>query len=188
MKKLLMALLSMFVVGAVLVAPSASAGQSMSDRPDVTQICHGGATLEGWWDGNTFVTEEIQADDKKDRSVVHGEWKNGKKAHEDDPAVPGYFKTAKGHDGDYLGPCVVPPAPPAPGVAPAPGPEPIHQAYGVPADWVCDPLFTPEGAGWPGTPVGGWGKSWAKWPNEGTGGFVCQRSIVAKGNIWVLVK
>lgn len=73
-------------------------------------------------------------------------------------------------------------------VAPVPPPRQIMQAYGVAADWVCDPLFTPEGAGWPGTPVGGWGKSWAMWPNNGAGGFVCQRSIVPKGSIWVLAR
>jgi hypothetical protein len=189
MRKALMLLTAIVTVGSALAAaPAASAEQKQSDRPDVTQICHGGVTLGGGWDHNWFVTREVQAADSRDRGVVHGEWVEGKKAHDDHPAVPGYFKVSTrdddAHLGDYLGPCVAPVAPVDPVKASTPAPA-LMQAYSVPADWVCDPLFTPVGAEVDGV-VGGWAKSWQFWPHDGIGGFVCFRLLVPTGTGWAL--
>ena len=34
---------------------------------------------------------------------------------------------------------------------------------------------------------GGWSKSWAQWPNEGTGGFICTRQVMYQSSTstWV---
>lgn len=59
--------------------------------------------------------------------------------------------------------CVAAPVPPAV-VSNGPFPPPWHQSYGRPGQEVgC---------------VDSWHPSWAQWPNGGTGGFVCNRSLV----------
>jgi len=40
----------------------------------------------------------------------------------------------------------------------------------------CDEA-QPEGLDWSGVPSGGWGESWAQWPNDGQGGNVCSRTL-----------
>jgi len=40
----------------------------------------------------------------------------------------------------------------------------------------CDEA-QPEGLNWSGAPSGGWGESWAQWPNDGQGGNVCSRTL-----------
>lgn len=32
---------------------------------------------------------------------------------------------------------------------------------------------------------GGWGASWAQWPNDGRGGFVCTRTLHRRGGVWI---
>lgn len=55
-------------------------------------------------------------------------------------------------------------------------PPDVHQSVAVPADSDCSNVDGP-GHNWAGTTDGGWGRSWAQWPNEGTGGFVCNRVL-----------
>jgi len=43
-------------------------------------------------------------------------------------------------------------------------------------DLTCDEA-QPEGLDWSGAPSGGWGESWAQWPNDGQGGNVCTRTL-----------
>mgnify|MGYP000167235623 CR=1 FL=1 len=43
-------------------------------------------------------------------------------------------------------------------------------------DLTCDEA-QPEGLDWSGAPSGGWGESWAQWPNDGQGGNVCSRTL-----------
>lgn len=55
-------------------------------------------------------------------------------------------------------------------------PPDVLQSVGISADDDCAGVNNPE-LNWAGTTDGGWGKSWAQWPNEGTGGFVCNRVL-----------
>lgn len=55
-------------------------------------------------------------------------------------------------------------------------PADVHQSVSIPADGDCSAVDGP-GHNWAGTSNGGWGRSWAQWPNEGTGGFVCNRVL-----------
>ena len=55
-------------------------------------------------------------------------------------------------------------------------PADVHQSVGVAPDQDCSGVDGPA-HNWAGTTNGGWGKSWAQWPNEGTGGFVCNRVL-----------
>ena len=60
---------------------------------------------------------------------------------------------------------------------PAAGPYVPLQAYGITADGTCG-KDVPDSVNWPGIASqqsAGWSKSWQQWPNNGTGGFVCQR-------------
>lgn len=51
------------------------------------------------------------------------------------------------------------------------------QQFGRPAVGTCDET-QPDGLDWAGVAPGGWGGSWAQWMNNGTGGFVCTRTLV----------
>lgn len=51
-------------------------------------------------------------------------------------------------------------------------PADVFQSVGIAADADCSDVDGPD-HNWAGTTNGGWGKSWAQWPNDGTGGFVC---------------
>lgn len=55
-------------------------------------------------------------------------------------------------------------------------PPDVFQSVGIGADDDCAGVNNPE-LNWAGTTDGGWGKSWAQWPNDGTGGFVCNRVL-----------
>lgn len=55
-------------------------------------------------------------------------------------------------------------------------PPDVFQSVSVPQDSDCSGVDDPD-HNWAGTSNGGWGKSWAQWPNEGTGGFVCNRVL-----------
>jgi len=55
-------------------------------------------------------------------------------------------------------------------------PPDVYQSVSVPGDSDCSSADNPD-LNWAGTTNGGWGKSWAQWPNEGTGGFVCNRVL-----------
>lgn len=55
-------------------------------------------------------------------------------------------------------------------------PPDVHQSVAIPSDGDCSTADAPE-LNWAGTTDGGWWKSWAQWPNEGTGGFVCNRVL-----------
>lgn len=57
------------------------------------------------------------------------------------------------------------------------GPAPIIQEFGKPRTGTCD-ANQPAGLNWGGITNGGWGQSWSQWMNNGTGGFVCSRSLV----------
>ena len=56
-------------------------------------------------------------------------------------------------------------------------PTPVVQEFGKPASGTCD-AGQPAGLNWAGVPSGGWANSWAQWMNDGTGGFVCTRTLV----------
>lgn len=61
------------------------------------------------------------------------------------------------------------------------------QQVGVPSSGNCDDV--PSNVGhWRGAPVGGWGKSWVQWINDGRGGPVCTRELQDRpdGSIVVL--
>lgn len=55
-------------------------------------------------------------------------------------------------------------------------PPDVFQSVGISGDDDCAGVNNPE-LNWAGTIDGGWGKSWAQWPNDGTGGFVCNRVL-----------
>jgi len=58
----------------------------------------------------------------------------------------------------------------------ASGPAPLIQQFPMPAAGACDEA-QPEGLNWGGVSSGGWGESWARWMNDGEGGFVCTRTL-----------
>ena len=58
----------------------------------------------------------------------------------------------------------------------APAPHDYFQQVGVPASGNCADVPNTVGH-WPGFPIGGWSKSWAKWINDGAGGPVCVREV-----------
>lgn len=55
-------------------------------------------------------------------------------------------------------------------------PKDVHQSVAIPADADCSDVDAPA-HNWAGTTDGGWARSWSQWPNEGTGGFVCNRTL-----------
>lgn len=55
-------------------------------------------------------------------------------------------------------------------------PASVPQSIGIPASGNCDAVVAPS-LNWAGTTGGGWTKSWAQWPNSGTGGYVCNRVL-----------
>lgn len=72
------------------------------------------------------------------------------------------------------------------GSVPSPSPEggganatppAVLQQFGRPASLTCLEA-QPEGLNIGGVDSGGWGNSWAQWMNEGTGGFVCTRTLI----------
>ena len=69
-------------------------------------------------------------------------------------------------------------APVAPAHADGSTPQPIVglQQVGVPASGDCADVPVTVGHD-QGFPIGGWGKSWAQWINNGTGGPVCTRTV-----------
>ena len=50
------------------------------------------------------------------------------------------------------------------------------QQFAKSSSMTCDEA-QPEGLNWSGAPSGGWGESWAQWPNDGRGGEVCVRTL-----------
>ena len=50
------------------------------------------------------------------------------------------------------------------------------QQFAKSPSMTCDEA-QPEGLNWSGAPSGGWGESWAQWPNDGRGGEVCVRTL-----------
>ena len=56
-------------------------------------------------------------------------------------------------------------------------PNPIVQQFGKPASGACE-AAAPITLNWGGAGSGGWGDSWAQWPNGGLGGPVCTRMLV----------
>ena len=56
-------------------------------------------------------------------------------------------------------------------------PSPVLQQVGLPASGSCADLSTPS-LNWGGASSGGWGQSWAMWPNGGRGGSVCTRTLM----------
>jgi hypothetical protein len=52
---------------------------------------------------------------------------------------------------------------------------PVHQHTTPLPDGSCDIVDTQHN--WSGVPSGGWTRSWAEWPNGGTGGDVCTRTL-----------
>jgi hypothetical protein len=55
-------------------------------------------------------------------------------------------------------------------------PPDVHQSLGIPGDADCSQIDD-KSLNWAGVSDGGWGKSWAQWPNAGSGGFVCNRIL-----------
>lgn len=55
-------------------------------------------------------------------------------------------------------------------------PAPVVQQFGKPSTGTCDEA-QPEGLNIGGASGGGWGESYAMWMNNGTGGFVCTRTL-----------
>ena len=50
------------------------------------------------------------------------------------------------------------------------------QQFAKSPSMTCDEA-QPEGLNWSDAPSGGWGESWAQWPNDGRGGEVCVRTL-----------
>ena len=204
MKKIIFATITaLAVVGSLAVAPAASA----ASHTPVT-ICHKGQTLVV--DDNA-VAAHLRHGDSLGKCKTGGEDGNGGNGGNDGNGengnnnhhgtvtlcVNGVTKEVKRDDAEkYLehgatkGECPVVPAPVVPVVAPDASPLPIMQQYGIPADAVCDPNFTPAWAAWPGAPEGGWGKSYAAWAVDKIGGYVCTRTLVFdnSSHTWVLQK
>ena len=56
------------------------------------------------------------------------------------------------------------------------GPAAHIQQFTKSPSMTCDEA-QPEGLNWSDAPSGGWGESWAQWPNDGRGGEVCVRTL-----------
>lgn len=67
------------------------------------------------------------------------------------------------------------------------GPTPVLQQFGMPTTGTCDSA-QPDGLNIGGVESGGWGDSWAQWMNEGTGGFICTRTLTYSNSLghWVV--
>jgi hypothetical protein len=55
-------------------------------------------------------------------------------------------------------------------------PADVLQQFGGAVAHSCDALAN-AGLNWGGASAGGWANSWAQWVNDGTGGYVCTRSL-----------
>ena len=55
-------------------------------------------------------------------------------------------------------------------------PAPIVQQFTKPVTGTCVDA-APTSLNWSGVSSGGWGESWAQWPNGGNGGPVCTRTL-----------
>lgn len=55
-------------------------------------------------------------------------------------------------------------------------PADVIQQFGRTDAHTCDAMAN-SALNWAGAAAGGWANSWAQWMNEGTGGFVCTRSL-----------
>lgn len=70
-------------------------------------------------------------------------------------------------------------------------PRGAMQQFAVPSGTISEqcPAFVPEHVDWLGLQGHrelGWGLSYAEWPNEGRGGFVCVRNVRWTGTTWVI--
>ena len=67
------------------------------------------------------------------------------------------------------------------------GPAAVTQQFGKPFQATCEAAQT-EGLNWGGAESGGWGDSWAQWMNEGSGGFICTRTLIYSNSLghWVV--
>ena len=65
-------------------------------------------------------------------------------------------------------------------------PAPIVQQFARPVSGTCLE-GAPTSLNWSGVSSGGWGESWAQWPNGGAGGPVCTRMLTynASLSLWV---
>ena len=65
-------------------------------------------------------------------------------------------------------------------------PAPIVQQFARPVSGTCL-AAAPTSLNWSGVSSGGWGESWAQWPNGGAGGPVCTRTLTysASQSAWV---
>jgi len=61
-------------------------------------------------------------------------------------------------------------------------PPSVTQQFGRPSTGTCD-AAAPASLNWAGVASGGWGESYAEWMNNGTGGFVCTRTLVYSDNL-----
>lgn len=61
-------------------------------------------------------------------------------------------------------------------------PPPVMQQFGKPASGTCD-AAAPSALNWAHVSSGGWGESWSQWMNNGTGGFVCSRTLVYSNSL-----
>jgi len=52
-----------------------------------------------------------------------------------------------------------------------PSPPVWHQSYSIEQSTDC---------------ASGWGQSWAQWPNDGSGGYVCNRVVFYKDGVWLV--
>lgn len=66
-------------------------------------------------------------------------------------------------------------------------PPPVVQQFGKPSVGTCNEAASSE-LNWAGVSHGGWGDSWAQWMNDGSGGFVCTRTLVysAAQSKWII--
>lgn len=69
------------------------------------------------------------------------------------------------------------------------GPPPVLQQVPMPSSDSCsdvdDSLYN-----WGGAGAGGWGRSWARWANAGSGGPVCTRTLIYNSafGLWVIAR
>ena len=55
-------------------------------------------------------------------------------------------------------------------------PAPVIQQFERDSSETCE-AGQPDGLNWGGSSSGGWSQSWAQWPGNGAGGFVCSRTL-----------
>ena len=69
----------------------------------------------------------------------------------------------------------------------SPGPADIVQQFALPSSGRCDDGAT-AALNWSGVSFGGWGISWAQWPNNGSGGAVCSRELTFQqsSGVWAV--